>query len=64
MAKNQYILFAGLNYYPAGTDDIIGCFPTMDEAFDAWLKRLEETENDDWACIFDVDTQKVSYLRQ
>jgi len=63
MANNRYILFCGDNYYPAGTNDIKGCFPTMKEALDAWRQRQEITESDDWAEIYDVDTHSVSRLK-
>ncbi len=63
MAKNRYILFCGDKYYPAGTDDIKGCFPTMEEAIDAWRQRQEITDSDDWAEIFDIDTRVVSPLK-
>jgi hypothetical protein len=64
MATNRYILMAGNQYYPStNAGDIVGCFPTLEDALAEWEKRQEKDNDDDWACIFDIDTMHVQTLK-
>lgn len=55
--RNNYFLFAGETYYPAGPNDLVGVFQTLAECY-AEGERLIEDPNEHFICwygILDVD---------
>jgi hypothetical protein len=58
--RNNYFLFAGDAYYPAGPNDLIGAFQTLAECH-AEGERLIDDPNEHfirWYAILDVDKGK------
>ena len=60
----RYALFANESHYPwGGWYDLVGIFPSMDDAKDRWFEGFdpgEEYNRDyDWGHIVDLTTAKI-----
>jgi len=54
---SQYLLFAGMNYYPGGGwNDFKGAFETIEEAVAEVTQRQEQNNTEGWDWYHVVDT--------
>ena len=55
---NNYLLFAGDNYYPSGGwEDFIGSFSTQEEAQDVGADKIEDEFN--WYHVVDLSSGNI-----
>ncbi len=53
----MYLLFAGYSYYPrGGMHDMVGKYPSLEEAVKAWEDDTDRYERWDWGHVYCIES--------